>query len=123
MKEMLVGDLYRDKPSFKVTEEFLCETCEIAKSKHRNPTNTNASKSTDLLSLVHTDLCGPMSTPSLGGARFFMAVTDDYSRFTITYFLKHKSEALERFLEYFAHAQRITGKQLKVIRTDNGGEL
>ncbi|XP_049358800.1 uncharacterized protein LOC125823464 [Solanum verrucosum] len=32
------------------------------------------------LELVHADLCGPMSVESLGGSRYFLLFTDDYSR-------------------------------------------
>lgn len=33
-----------------------------------------------LLELVHSDVCGPMSEPSWGGARYLVTFTDDYSR-------------------------------------------
>lgn len=83
----------------------------------------DASKASDFLEVVHTDLCGPMSIDSLGGSRYFMAITDDWSRFTVTYFLHMKSEALDKFSEYLRYAQRSTGRQLKAVRTDNGGEF
>ncbi|KAK9320598.1 hypothetical protein V1517DRAFT_329001 [Lipomyces orientalis] len=35
---------------------------------------------------------------------------------------KRKSEAFHRFQEFLAMAERYTGNQLKVLRTDNGGE-
>ena len=38
-----------------------------------------------------------MQTQSFGGSRYFITFTDDYSRYCRTYFLKSKSEALEKF--------------------------
>ena len=49
------------------------------------------------LELVHSDLCGPMETLSFGGSRYFITFIDNYSRYCQTYFLKKKSEALEKF--------------------------
>jgi len=37
-------------------------------------------KASECLQLVHADLCGPMNTKSLGGGRYFLLITDDYSR-------------------------------------------
>lgn len=51
------------------------------------------------LELVHIDLCGPFPI-SIGGAQYIMTFTDNYSRFTIVYFLKHKSESLVAFQSY-----------------------
>jgi hypothetical protein len=35
----------------------------------------------DLLELVHTDVCGPMSTTARGGFQYFITFTDDFSRY------------------------------------------
>ncbi|XP_073964358.1 uncharacterized protein [Choristoneura fumiferana] len=44
------------------------------------------------LELIHSDVCGPMSTSSMGGARYLVTFTDDFSRKTFGYLLKFKSE-------------------------------
>lgn len=80
------------------------------KSEKHNP--TRASK---LLQVVHTDLCGPMSTNSFGGARYFMAIVDDWSQYTVTYFLSSKSQALDKFVEYVESNRAATGQQLKTV--------
>ena len=33
------------------------------------------------LKLVHTDVCGPMSTQAKGGYEYFFTFMDDYSRY------------------------------------------
>ena len=45
--------------------------------------------------IIHTDLCGPMETASVGGAKFFLLFKDEASGFRTVYFLKHKSDTFE----------------------------
>ena len=54
----------------------------------------------DILELVHTDLCGPMQTRSLGSAYYFLLFIDDCTRFTWVYFLRNKSHTFEYFKEF-----------------------
>ena len=52
-----------------------------------------------------------------------MLAIDDYSRLTWVAFLKEKSEALENFKTFKVLTKNQTGKRLKVVRSDRGGEL
>ena len=45
----------------------------------------------EVLDLVHTDLCGPMSTSARGGYIYFITFIDDYSRYGYIYLMRHKS--------------------------------
>ena len=56
-------------------------------------------RASDLLELVHTDVCGPMSTTARGGFQYFITFTDDFSRYGYVYLMKHKSESFEKFKE------------------------
>lgn len=40
--------------------------------------------------IVHVDLSGPCRVPTHDGKRFFMALMDDFSRFTWTVLMKNK---------------------------------
>ena len=75
--------------------------------------------------MIHTDLCGPMSVPSLNGCQFYVIFIDDYSRRTWIYFLKHKdsSEVLSKFKEFKALVENQSGQKIKTLRSDNGGEF
>lgn len=53
---------------------FVC-----VKSKHRLVLSKD-SRHAQPLKLVHSDICGPMATSSLGGAKYFLTIIDDYSR-------------------------------------------
>jgi len=45
---------------------------------------------------------GPISVPSLGGNKYIVTFTDDYSRFSYVYMLKNKSDVFEKFQEFHA---------------------
>ena len=52
-------------------------------------------RATDLLEIIHTDVCGPMNVDACGGI-----ITDDLSRYGYIYLMKHKSETFEKFKEF-----------------------
>jgi hypothetical protein len=67
-------------------EKVSCDGCALGKM-HRDefPSNPDKKKR-DVLDLVHTDVCGPMQTRSLGGAFYFLLFIDDCTRYTWVYF-------------------------------------
>jgi transposase InsO family protein len=67
-------------------------------------------------------VCGPISCVSLGGWEYYATFIDDHSRKTWIYFLNTKSEVFKRFQEFKALVENQTGKKIKVLRLDNGGE-
>lgn len=75
------------------------------------------------LELLHTDICGPLSVPSLAGSCYILTITDDYSRFTWLFFLKHKSETLSKFRQFKATQELQSVHRIKIIRSDKGGEF
>ena len=54
----------------------------------------------ELLGLVHTDVCGPMTTHALGGYSYFINFIDDHSHYGYVYLMKHKSKTFEKFKEF-----------------------
>jgi len=98
-----------------------CEIC--AKSKiHVQSFGRSAHREKDVLGLVHSDICGPISTESLGGAKYFVTFTDDRTRYTETTMLRNRSDILEAFKNYKLKAEKQTGQRIKKLRTDNGRE-
>ena len=72
---------------------------------------------------MHADLCGPSRNEGTGKENYFMLVIDDYSRLTWVAFLKENSEAFEKFKVFKALTGNQTGKRLKAVRSDSGGEF
>jgi len=79
-------------------------------------------QSTQRLQLIHSDVCGPMQTQSVGGNRYFVTFIDNFSRYTVVYFIKKKSEVFEKFKEFEASVTNHFGCKIKTLRSDGGGE-
>ena len=67
---------------------------------NRSPFYPVGVRSSEKLQLVHSDVCGPVSTESLGGNRYFVTFLDDYSQCCAVYLIKHQSEVLAKFKEF-----------------------
>lgn len=98
-----------------------CEVCLKAKQA-RLPFAKSISKSVGVLDLIHTDVCGPMQTTSMGGKRYILTFIDDFSRYTVIYLLKEKSEVEAKLREYVAMVENKFAKKPIVLRSDRGGE-
>ncbi|KAM2750779.1 hypothetical protein EV2_000013 [Malus domestica] len=67
-------------------------------------------------------VCGPVSTTSRGGFSYYITFTDDYSQFGYVYLMKYNSESFEKFKEFKNEVEKQTGKQIKILRSNRGGE-
>lgn len=77
-----------------------CKACAKGKAcKKAFPKSTTRTK--EVAELIHADLCGPMETNSLGGAKYFLLFKDDYSGYRKVYFLKTKEETTRILLREF----------------------
>ena len=54
-------------------------------------------RATDLLEIIHTDVCGPMNIKARDMYHYFLTFTDDLSRYEYIYLMKHKSEKFKVF--------------------------
>jgi hypothetical protein len=59
---------------------------------------------------------------ALGGEHYFVTYMDGKGRHTKIYFMKEKSEAFAKFKQYKNFIEVQTGKRLKLLRVDGGGE-
>jgi len=53
---------------------------------------------------------------------YLISFIDDFSRKTWVYLLKEKSEAFEVFKKFKVMVEKVTGRQIKFVRSDRGGE-
>ena len=81
---------------FSDAEILSCVSC-LEGKHHRQPFNNKGTRAADALELVHSDLCAPMETKSLGGSGYFLTFIDDYSRKCFIYFIRSTSEVFEYF--------------------------
>ena len=100
----------------------LCKSCIDGKLHRSSFPKKGRTRPQNPLELVHSDICGPMKTPSLSGAKYFLTFVDDKTHYIWIYVLKQKSEAFSKFLKWKALVELESTFKLKVLRTDNGGE-
>ena len=72
--------------------------------------------------MIHSDISVPIPTTSMNGSRYVLTFIDDFSRYTWVFFIKKKSEVLEKFTNLKELIENAFGKKIKILRSDNGGE-
>lgn len=123
LREMIQKDLVTGVEKVSQNEGLkFCEGCVKGKMHRQSFKPVGDIRSTRKLQLVHSDVCGPMQTESLGGHRYFVTFIDDYSRCCQVHFMKHKSEVSEKFKEFAAVTQNECGNKIGTLRSDRGGE-
>ena len=72
-----------------------CVKC--LKGKMTSTNKKGATRSSNLLELIHTDISGPYPIDGITGHTSFITFIDDYSRYMYLYLIKEKSESLITF--------------------------
>ena len=75
-----------------------------------------------ILERIHTYMCGPFSVASTAKHNYYVIFVDDYSRRCWIFFMQKKSEKFSKFCEFKALVEKESWKQVKALRSDNGGE-
>ncbi|KAL0330831.1 UNVERIFIED_CONTAM: Retrovirus-related Pol polyprotein from transposon TNT 1-94 [Sesamum angustifolium] len=102
--------------------EGACEAC-LQGKQHKKPFPSGTSwRAKAVLELIHTDVCGPMRTPSHEQNRYFILFIDDYSRMTWVYFMREKSEVFKVFKKFKNLVEKQSGRSIKVLRSYRGKE-
>ena len=71
-------------PNLDFTDLGLCVDC--IKGKQTKHTKKGATRSTQLLEIIHTDICGPFDVPFFRREKYFITFNDDFSRYTYVSF-------------------------------------
>ena len=99
-----------------------CESRVYGKQKRVSFVKIGKENKKEKLELVHTDVWGPAQVSSLGGSHYYVTFIDDATRKVWFYFLKQKSDVFQTFKKWKCLVENETGKKLKCLRSDNGGE-
>ena len=116
--ERLIRNGILDSLDFSDSES--CVDC--LKGKMTRAKKKGATRSQNLLEIIHTDICGPFSPATLGGYKYFISFIDDFSRYGYIYLIHEKSEALDIFKIYKAEVELKLERKIKCVRSDRGGE-
>ena len=104
-----------------VPTKFFCKSCSLSKSTKRKPKSTYI-HAKEKLELIHSDLSGKFSVPSYGSYNYYITLIDDKTRYGEVAFLKKKSDSAKAVRNFIIRVQRQTGKKVRRLRSDRGGE-
>lgn len=88
----------------------ICEVCMKGKQARWPFVVEAPSRDTHALGVVHSDVCGPLEVPSLGGNKYFVSFVDELIRMLWLYLVKAKSEVLEVFKKFRFVAEKQSGQ-------------
>ena len=103
---------------------ILCRGCQFGKQHQTSfPVNNVRQRAQSPRDIIHADLCGPMSVPSKGGSLYFALFKDDSTGYHFVFYTPRKSDTLTCFQKVCKTIFRDTGRDVKILRTDRGGEF
>ena len=104
--------------NLKISKSFyFCSSCQLAK-RHRLHFVLLESKAMKPFDLVHFDLWGPSSIPSVIGICYFLLFIDDGSHFTWFYLLKNKDAVFSYFLKFKNLIENQFNTTIKALQID-----
>lgn len=101
--------------------DFFCDACVLGK-QHRSTFKPSSHTSAAVGELIVSDVCGPMQTASINGARYFVVFKDHYSHYRHVFFMKEKSEVKQHLKQFLRNVSTEIGCVIKAFRSDNGLE-
>ncbi|GJV89010.1 hypothetical protein Tco_1532948 [Tanacetum coccineum] len=123
MNKLVRNNLVRGLPSKSFENDHTCVAC-LKGKQHKASCKTKLVNSVSKpLHTLHMDLFGPTSVSSLNHKWYCLVVTDDFSRFTWTFFLKSKDETGSILRNLITEIENLKDLKVKIIRCDNGGEF
>ena len=86
------------------------ETCSQAKITKRPH---SVVRYTELLELIHSDLCEFKGILTCGGNRYIITFIDDFSKYSTIYLLKNESDAVEKFQDFLKEVENQFNRKIK----------
>ena len=101
----------------------ICDSCKYAKTMCKLIQKERDAPLADALGVeVHTDLWGPLPTPSLGGCKYYVTFTDDHTCYTSAKILHSKDQMLSAYKAYAVWVHTQHGVWIKQLCSNRGGE-
>nr|GEW55701.1 putative ribonuclease H-like domain-containing protein [Tanacetum cinerariifolium] len=123
MNKLVRHNLVRGLPIKCFENNHTCTAC-LKGKQHKTYCKSKLVNSVSKpLHTLHMDLFGPTSVSSISHKWYCLVVTDDFSRFTWTFFLKTKDETSGILRKFITEIKNLKDLKVKIIRSDNGGEF
>ncbi len=100
----------------------VCEVCGVHKHTKVPLPKIATNRATAVFQRLCLDLMGPFKR-TMGGCKYVLTIVDDYSRYTVTYLLKAKSDAEQHIRQFITDTENRLSTKVKTIRSDSGGEF
>src|SRR3954467_4697819 len=105
-----------------ITPSRQCAPCIEAKQHHTLFLRSTNELVQEIGELTVSDVWGPTRIQSIQGNSYYISFTNAKPCRSQIYFMKNKSQALQKFKYYKSFMKTQKNKKLKILRTDNGGE-
>nr|GFC02110.1 putative ribonuclease H-like domain-containing protein [Tanacetum cinerariifolium] len=117
MNKLVRHNLVRGLPTKCFKNDHNCTAC-VKEKQHKASCKYKLVNSVSKpLHTLHMDLFGPTSVSSIIHKWYCLVVTDDFSRFTWTFFLKTKDETSGILRKFITEIENLKDLKLKIIRT------
>ena len=95
----------------KLENEFeKCEICSMTKITRKF--YKSVERDSELLELIHSDICEFEGILTRGGNRYFITFIDDFSKYSYVYLMKNKSDAFEKLSIFIKEVKNNFGKNI-----------
>nr|GEX45738.1 putative ribonuclease H-like domain-containing protein [Tanacetum cinerariifolium] len=121
LNKLVRHNLVRGMPTKSFDNDHTCTACLKGKQHKARTFRFNLNSVTKPLHTLHMDLFGPTSVSSISHKWYCLVVTDDFSRFTWTFFLRTKDETSDILKKFITEIENLKDYKVKIIRCDNGG--
>ncbi|GJQ99547.1 putative ribonuclease H-like domain-containing protein [Tanacetum coccineum] len=113
----------RGLPTKLFQNDHTCVACQKGKQHKASCKAKLVSSISHPLQLLHMDLFGPTSVRSINHKTYCLVITDDFSRFSWTFFLRTKDETSAILKDFIRQIENQLNQKVKIIRCDNGTEF
>ncbi|GJX24412.1 putative ribonuclease H-like domain-containing protein [Tanacetum coccineum] len=123
LNRLVKGNLVRGLPTKLFQNDHTCVACQKGKQHKASCKAKLVSSISHTLQLLHMDLFGPTSIRSINHKTYCLVITDDFSRFSWTFFLRTKDETSAILKDFIRQIENQLNQKVKIIRCDNGTEF
>nr|GEY56860.1 putative ribonuclease H-like domain-containing protein [Tanacetum cinerariifolium] len=123
MNKLVRHNLVKGLPSKCFENDHTCVACLKGKQHKASCKNKLVHSVSKPLHTLHMDLFGPTFVSSLNHKWYCLVVTDEFSSFTWTFFLKTKDETSGILRNFITEIENLKELKVKIIGCDNRGEF
>nr|GFC00224.1 putative ribonuclease H-like domain-containing protein [Tanacetum cinerariifolium] len=123
MNKLVRYNLVRGLPTKCFENDHTLTACLKGKQHKASCKSKLVNSVTKPLHILNMDLFGPTSVSSISHKWYCLVVTDDFSRFTWTFFLKTKDETNGILRKFITEIENLKDLKVKIIRTPQQNDV